>query len=184
MHDEIKVHIMLHFNKKVLEAGDDASIRRDSWSNWLSDMLEVCQLLLNIFAVLYYWMLCWMLNVILLRSIFCPLTSLHRCCSQLRPCSLFLFSWFYFFSCASPCVVCVPLAVHQWLLNTTAHPNIDVRLWKAWTLRLWSLKRWSAVWKTPGRPVPRVQCRYEPVTNYWATSAIWIESIHTSWTKN
>lgn len=124
------------------------------------------------------------LNVNLLASVFyCPITSLHHCCSQLHPCSVFLFSCFYFMSFTSSCV---PLAVHQWLRNTTANPNIGVRLWKAWTLRLWSLKRWSPVWRTPGQPVPRVHCRYELGDKILAAFTSWMElfiAIHTSWTK-
>lgn len=88
-----------------------------------------------------------------------------------------------FLSSPSSCVICVPLAAHQWLLNTTATPNIDVRLWKAWTLRLWSLKRRSPVWKTPGPPVPRLHCRYELGTKYGAPTSIWVKhfiSIDTS----
>lgn len=163
MDDWIEVHIIFHFNKKVLEADDDGDVGRGYWINWLQDILEVCQLLLNILAVLSYCMLNWQpqpkCNPTKICFL-CPITSPHHCCFQLHPCSVF-FSHVFVLSCASSCVICVPLAVHQWLRNTTANPNIDVRLWKAWTLRLWSLKRWSPVWKTPGQPVPRVHCRYE-----------------------
>lgn len=109
MDDWIEVHIIFHFNKKVLEADDDGDVGPGCWINWLQDILEVCQLLLNMLAVLSYCMLNWQpqLKCNPTKICFlCPITSPHHCCSQLHPCSVFFSHVFVFVLCIILCHLC------------------------------------------------------------------------------